>query len=87
LKPSRDIDVIAEYVVVLNDYVAKIDADPEPHIRSGSSLWFRSASWRWISTAVCTAITELGNSANKLSPAVLTIRPRCWEITSAMMRL
>src|SRR6516165_3935989 len=38
LQPSRDIDGIAEKVVALNDDVADVDSNAEPHLLTGRSI-------------------------------------------------
>jgi hypothetical protein len=43
LQPSRDIDGIAEEIVVLNDDVANVDADAEPHLITGRPIQIRLA--------------------------------------------
>ena len=48
--------------------------------REGGSSALRASSWRWMSTAHCTASTTLENSASTLSPGASTTRPP-WPVT------
>ena len=74
---ERDVDAVAEDVVVVDDDVADVDADAEfDPIRCGTSA-LRSAMPRWTSIAQRTASTALANSTSMPSPVVLTMRPRC----------
>ena len=74
---GSNVDAVPEDVVVIDDDIADVNADPEldPYILGHDTFW--SAMPRWTSTAPRTASTALANSTNMPSPVVLTIRPRC----------
>ena len=76
LQPRRDIDAVAEDVVVLGDDVAEIDADAKPACAAPrANRGSRSSIARCTSAAQRTASTTLANSASTPSPVVLTMRP------------
>ena len=83
LKARGDVDSVAENIVVVDDDIADVNADPklDPEVlrHVGVSL----AISRWISTAQRAASTALANSTSMPSPVVLTIRPRCAAIAGS----
>ena len=77
-KPSGDIDAVAKDIVVIDNDVADVDADPKfnpPDLAAQPA--FCSAMPRCTSIAQRAASTALANSTSMPSPVVLTIRPRC----------
>jgi hypothetical protein len=76
LKPGCDVHAVPENVLVLDHDVADIDANPEAHPPSFRLTFVRLPKRRLISIAQRTASRTLPNSASRLSPAVLAIRPR-----------
>ena len=77
-KARRNVDAVAENIVVVDDDVADVNADAkfDPGILRQTSA-FCAAMPRWTSTAQRAASTALANSTSMPSPVVLTMRPRC----------
>jgi hypothetical protein len=74
LKPCRDIDAVAENVVIpIRNSI----------FRSSGTPSLRSAITVCIATAHSTASTTEGNSSKMPSPVVLTIRPPCFATTAS----
>ena len=77
LDACRDVDPVAEYIPVVVDDIADVDAEFGTRIRlARGTSELRSAMPRWTSTAQRIASTTLLNSARNPSPVFLTVRPR-----------
>src|SRR6516225_1627719 len=74
---SREIDAVAENVVLFDDYVTQVDPNSEADAlvfgRIGIAVYHRC----WISAAHRTASTTLPNSTSIPSPVFLTVWPWC----------
>ena len=83
-EPRRDVDAVAEDVVIVDDDVADVDTDPEFDPDILRYVWlFCPAMPRWISIAQRAASTALANSTSMPSPVVFTMRPRCAAIAGS----
>src|SRR5207253_4711657 len=82
-QPSGDIDAVSENVVVIENDVTDMDADPKLDPESVETSAFCAAILRWTSTAQRAASTALANSTSIPSPVVLTMRPRCLAIVGS----
>ena len=84
LKPCRNIDAVTKNIVALDQDVAEVDPDPEQHTPVLRDTSLRSAIAACTATAHSTASTTEGNSINKPSPVVLTIRPPCFATSASV---
>jgi hypothetical protein len=83
---SGEVHGIAVWRIFIQENLTQVNPQPELHRRAGGRDALRSASSRWISTALPRAPVTLGKTARTLSPAMSTTRPSCRatqrEITS-----
>ena len=87
LEPGGDIDAIAENVVAIDDDIAKVDADPDLETALRRKRLIDRVRGTLHLDRAAEGGDDAGKSANRLSPAVPTIRPPCALKPFAFRRL